>query len=204
MSKSLGLYDECASKLGDNPDSKDSIFNAIVDLFNYLPVAAIVKDSILCVHSGISDGATIDSINSIKKPYSPETNKVIADILWSQPSVYKEDYTVNNYSTQFRKLNFSADSLNKFLSDNKLSMLVRTKDWCNAGFDRQFNGKVTTIFTATNYCGTQGNDGSVLYVKRNLEMQPKLMTSDENSSTWGTKKESLALYPSSPKKTVKS
>ena len=140
--KALGLADECAIKLGDNPDSKDSIFNALVDLFNYLPVVAIVKDSVYCVHSGISENTTIESINAIKKPYNPETNKVIADILWSQPSIYKEDYNSNNYSTQYRKLSFSNDSLLKFLAENKLTMMVRSKDWFTTGFDRQFNGKV--------------------------------------------------------------
>ena len=59
-------------------------------MFNYLPLAAIIKDSIICTHSGISEGMTLDSINAIKKPYSPDTNKLAADLLWSQPNIIKE------------------------------------------------------------------------------------------------------------------
>lgn len=194
--------EECVSKLGDIPENKDSVFQAIIDLFCYLPIAAVVKESILCVHSGISDGITLESLNTIKKPYNPENNKIIADILWSQPSIYKDDYPTSNYTSQYRKLNFNQESLNKFLTENKLSMIVRTKDFCQSGFEKIFNGKLLTIFSATNYLGTQQNDGAVLYIKRNLEMQPKINLFDESNVTWNNKKELLATYPLSPKKKV--
>ena len=38
-----------------------------------------------------------------------------------------------------------------------------------------------------------------MYVKRNLEMQPKMMTCDELNNTWNNKKEVLTNYPGSPK-----
>lgn len=198
--KYLGLPEECASKLGDSPESKDSVFNAICDLFNYLPLAAVVKDSILCVHSGISEGLTLDAIRAIKKPYSPEGNKLVADILWSQPSIYKDDYIGNNYTATYRKLNFTQDLLTKTLADNKLSLLVRSKDSVLQGFERIFNSKVITVFSATNYLGTVGNNGSVLYVKRNMEVQPKVLTLDESIVTWNNK--NVSLYPESPKKSI--
>ena len=53
--------------------------------------------------------------------------------------------------------------------DNKLSYVVRTKDYCNSGFETQFNKKLINIFPATNYNGNVMNDGAVLYIKRNLE-----------------------------------
>jgi len=178
------------------------VFNAICEFFNYLPVAAVVKNSVLCTHSGIPDGTTLESINSIKKPCSPESNKIIADILWSQPSIYKDEYTSNNSSSQYRKLSFSSDVLSKFLIDNKLSMLIRSKDCCISGFERQFNNKMTTIFSATNYCYSLQNDAAIMFIKRNLEMQPKVMTSDEKYNTWNNKKDIISNFPISPKKNV--
>ncbi len=195
--KYLGLAEECISKLGDTPDSKDSVFSALCDLFNYFPIAAIIKDTVLCLHSGIPEGQSIESINAIKKPYSPETNKIIADILWSQPSIYKDDYIQNNYSNQYRKLSFTNDSLTKFLTENKLNILVRSKDVIQPGFERIFNSKVITIFSATNYNGNTLNDGAVLFVKRNLELQPKVITSEEGLNTWLNKISSN--FPNSPK-----
>lgn len=127
---------------------------------------------------------------------------MIADLLWSQPNIYKEEYPSTNSSSQFRKLNFTQDSLNKFLNENKLSMLIRSKDVCNSGFERGFNNKLITIFSATNYCNSLLNDGAILYVKRNLELQPKLMTADEQMNTWSGKKDINTLYPLSPRKKV--
>lgn len=149
------------------------------------------------MHSGIPEGSTIENINSIKKPYSPESSKLAADILWSQPSIYKEEYPVNNYSTQFRKLQFSQEIAQKFLTDNKLSLIIRSKDFLQSGFEKIFNSKVMTIFSASNYSGNQGNDGAILYVKRNLEILPKVLTNDETNVTWQTK--NITIYPSSPK-----
>jgi len=44
------------------------------------------------------------------------------------------------------------------------------------------------------------NDGAVLYIKRNLEVLPKLMTGDESNNTWNNKKEIMSMFPTSPKK----
>lgn len=120
-----------------------------------------------------------------------------ADILWSQPSVYKEEYTVNNYTSQFRKLQYSQEITNKFLSDNKLALIIRSKDYLQGGFERVFNSKVITLFSATNYSGNQSNDGAIMFVKRNLEILPKVLTNDESNITWQTK--NMTIYPSSPK-----
>jgi len=196
----MGLAEECQLKLGENPDSKDSVFNAICELFNYLPIAAVIKESILCVHSGISEGLTIESLNTIKKPYTPESNKVVADILWAQPSTQKENYSYNNISSKYRKLSFTQEVFNKFLQENKLNLVVRTKDYCSTGFERIFNNKLITVFSATNYCGTEGNDGSIMYVKRNLEVLFKLMTGEEVNNTWSKNKDFNSTYPVSPRK----
>jgi len=143
---------------------------------------------------------TIDSINSIKKPYTAESNKIAAELLWSQPNIFKEDYTGTNFSSQFRKLSFSQENLNSFLLENKLILVIRSKDVSQSGMDRIFNMKLISIFSATNYGGTMANDGAILYVKRNLEIKAKLMTTDENMNTWNSKKELVAAYPLSPKK----
>lgn len=195
--KNTGLVEECIMKLGDDPDKPDSVFNLICDLFNYLPLAALIKETILCVHSGIPEGMSLDNINMIKKPYFPETNKSVAEILWSQPSIYKNDYSQNNYTSQFRKLTYTQETVNKFLNDNKLSLIIRSKNFVQSGYERIFNSKVITIFSACNYNNSQGNDASVLFVKRNLEIQPKMITYDDSYNTWNGI--NSYLYPLSPK-----
>jgi len=53
MNKIYGLGDECAIKLNENINDKNSVFQKLNKVFDYLPLAAIVEDSMLCVHGGI-------------------------------------------------------------------------------------------------------------------------------------------------------
>jgi hypothetical protein len=39
--------------LGEDPDEDDSIFARINKLFEYLSLAAIIEEKILCLHGGI-------------------------------------------------------------------------------------------------------------------------------------------------------
>ena len=43
-----GFYDECKRRY------KISIWKDFIQMFNYLPVAAIIDERILCMHGGIS------------------------------------------------------------------------------------------------------------------------------------------------------
>ena len=48
ISRVYGFYDECKRKIGL------PIYRLFVELFNNLPVAAIVNDRIFCIHGGLS------------------------------------------------------------------------------------------------------------------------------------------------------
>jgi hypothetical protein len=40
-------------RINEDPDDENSIFNKINDVFDWLPLAAIVEDKIICLHRGI-------------------------------------------------------------------------------------------------------------------------------------------------------
>jgi len=48
-----GFADECRSRLNEDPNDSNSIFNRINQMFEYLPLAAVIDNRILCVHGGI-------------------------------------------------------------------------------------------------------------------------------------------------------
>ena len=48
ITRVYGFYDECKRK------QSIAIYRQFIDLFNHLPVAAIVNDRIFCVHGGLS------------------------------------------------------------------------------------------------------------------------------------------------------
>ncbi len=69
------------------------MFATINRVFNYLPLAAILEDKILCVHGGM--GATLRSIAEladIQRPIEIEPSstspqqQILLDVLWSDPT----------------------------------------------------------------------------------------------------------------------
>lgn len=56
------------------------------DLFDYLPIAAIIDDRIFCVHAGLSPSLqNVDDINAIKRVKEIPHEGPFADLMWSDP-----------------------------------------------------------------------------------------------------------------------
>ena len=206
ISKHYGLAEECKNKLNENTTDKNSIFKKICELFEYLPLAAIINNQIICVHSGIGEHVkSINDINNIKKPISVKDNNIVQEILWSTPSgnTYKEEYNVNNITFNYRKSHFDEKMLNEFLNHNKMKMMIRSHDVCDSGIEKIFNDKIISIFSATNYCGTFNNSGAMLLIKKSYEIQPKILTCEDNYTVWIKENWNKSEYPPSPKRIYK-
>lgn len=62
------------------------MWKIFIDVFNCLPVAAMIEDRILCMHGGLSpDLQSIDQIKKIEKPTDVPDNGLLCDLLWSDP-----------------------------------------------------------------------------------------------------------------------
>lgn len=75
-----GFYDECKRRYSTK------VYRAFCDVFNTLPAAALVADSILCMHGGISPSLnSLDDIENISRPCEVPSEGLLADILWADP-----------------------------------------------------------------------------------------------------------------------
>ena len=71
----------------------DSVFSKINDMFDWLPLAALIEDKIVCLHGGIgSTLVSLDQIDAIQRPLevihevSTLEQQLVVDILWSDPT----------------------------------------------------------------------------------------------------------------------
>jgi protein phosphatase len=206
----FGFHAECEHRMNDNSENP-IVFNHFNDLFDRLPLAAIVNDTVLCVHGGI--GSSISSISDIEKIKRPleiiheVTNidqQLVIDILWSDPTDSDMDNGIQPNSTRDPTgigniVKFGPDRVNEFLKNNSLSLILRAHECVMDGFERFASGQLITVFSATDYCGKHKNAGAILFLTNKFEIKPYLIyPQDCPNKNWDNSDEVLKLRPPTP------
>jgi serine/threonine-protein phosphatase 2A catalytic subunit len=76
-----GFYDECLRKYGNT-----KVWEYFTELFDYLPLTAVVDNSILCMHGGLSPSIDkLDQIKQIDRVQEVPHEGPQCDLLWSDP-----------------------------------------------------------------------------------------------------------------------
>ncbi|GAB2213529.1 hypothetical protein Droror1_Dr00017837 [Drosera rotundifolia] len=171
----FGFRLECIERMGEN----DGIWawTRFNQLFNHLPLAALIEKKIICMHGGI--GRSINSVDQIEKLERPITmdagSIVLMDLLWSDPT---ENDSIEGLRPNARGpglVTFGPDRVSDFCKKNKLQLIIRAHECVMDGFERFAHGQLITLFSATNYCGTANNAGAILVIGRGLVVVPKLI-----------------------------
>ncbi len=192
-----GLNNECQEKLNCDVNTANNIFNKINEVFDFLPFAVLVDNSILCVHGGI--GSTINLLEDIENIQRPikiiqdVTNKqhqIVLDLLWSEFSDKINDVEVNNERDKLNKgfiVKFGKDRLNQFMNDNKISLIINSHKFIKEGFKTFNNDKLLTIFSGSNYMDKYGNMGGMIIIgkknaNRPMNIIPRLINGNEKKN----------------------
>ncbi len=76
-----GFYDECLQKYGNS-----EVWKMFTDLFDYLPITALVENQVFCLHGGLSPSIdSLDHIRSLDRLQEPPGDGPMNDLLWSDP-----------------------------------------------------------------------------------------------------------------------
>lgn len=160
ISVKCGFMDELENIYGSNC----KIFDAFVQCFNYMPIAAKIGP-ILCVHGGLDPGLMhLQQIRIINKPITDYHDSILEGILWSDPSA-QIDSMIDEYGESRRGTGyqFTEKAVCNFLKNNNLKMIVRGHE-CTNGYSIFFGEKLITVFSASNYVGNGNNDCGVVIV----------------------------------------
>ncbi|CAD7081267.1 unnamed protein product [Hermetia illucens] len=165
----------------------ERILKLIEEVYRWLPLGTIINNRVLVVHGGISDSTDLDLIKSldrgkyvsILRPPITESSapgaeiidkvewKQVFDIMWSDPR-HTDGCEPN--SLRGAGTYFGPDVTQTFLQKYKLQYLVRSHECKPEGHELQHNGKVITIFSASNYYAIGSNKGA--YLKFNPQLDP--------------------------------
>ena len=176
-----GFYDECKRRYNVR------LWKSFTDLFNWLPVAAIIDEKILCMHGGLSpDLKNIQSIQEISRPTDIPDTGLLCDLLWSDPDKDVLEYDENDRGVS---VIFGEKIVQDFNKKNDLDLIIRAHQVVDDGYEFFAQRQLITIFSAPNYCGEFDNSAGIMIIDESLTCSLKVLRPVEN-----LKKYSLSLY----------
>lgn len=158
-----GFYDECLRKYGSA-----NVWKLFTDLFDYLPITALVDNKIFCLHGGLSPMIeSIDQIRELNRLQEVPHEGPMCDLLWSDP----DDRGGWGISARGAGFTFGQDISEQFNHTNDLSLIARAHQLVMEGYAWSHEQNVVTIFSAPNYCYRCGNQAAIMEVDEKHEKQ---------------------------------
>ena len=160
INRIYGFYDECKRRYSIK------LWRQFGDVFDCLPVAAIVEDKIFCMHGGLSrELFDLQQIKALPRPTDVPDDGLLCDLLWADP-----DPDIYGWQESDRGVSyvFGPDVLKQFLEHQDLDLVCRAHQVVEDGYEFQADRQLVTIFSAPNYCGEFDNAGGMMVVSAEL------------------------------------
>ncbi|RAL12740.1 serine/threonine-protein phosphatase 2B catalytic subunit [Aspergillus homomorphus CBS 101889] len=173
------LTDYFTFKLECKHKYSERIYEACIESFCSLPLAAVMNKQFLCIHGGLSPELhTLEDIKAIDRFREPPTHGLMCDILWADPleefgQEKTGDYFIHN-SVRGCSYFFSYPAACAFLEKNNLLSIIRAHEAQDAGYRMYRKTRTTgfpsvmTIFSAPNYLDVYNNKAAVLKYENNV------------------------------------
>ena len=142
------------------------VFNYILNIFDYLPLAAKIDNKIFCVHSGLTpEIKTVDDINSLDRIQEIPQDGPIVGLLFNE--------SIDIYGwREFDKgagYYFGHDISEKFNSLHNFKFMVTGKNYVMEGYQWLHNKQVCKICSIPNYCYRCENKGAIMIIDEYLD-----------------------------------
>ncbi|OBZ81186.1 Serine/threonine-protein phosphatase PP-Z [Choanephora cucurbitarum] len=160
VTRVYGFYDECKRRMSVK------VWKCFVNVFNAMPIAALVGGRIFCVHGGLSPSMkSMEQISTIKRPIEIPEHGLLNDLLWSDPSDASPDWSENDRGVS---ICFGKRNVDAFLAKYDLDLICRAHMVVEDGYEFFNQRKLVTIFSAPNYCGEFDNYGAIMTISPEL------------------------------------
>lgn len=157
----------------------ESVYDACMDAFDCLPLAALMNMQFLCVHGGLSPEIhSLDDIQKLDRFKEPPAFGPMCDLLWSDPfEDFGSEKTTEHFShNSVRGCSYfySYAACCDFLQNNNLLSIIRAHEAQDAGYRMYRKSQITgfpsliTIFSAPNYLDVYNNKAAVLKYENNV------------------------------------
>lgn len=173
LTRTFNFKNECLHKYSLR------VYDAFMDVFDTLPLCALLDSKFLCCHGGIGPSFhTLEDINRIDRFSEPPEAGPMCDLLWADPTPDEDDDTqakpFQPNTTRGCSYLFNSKAALRFLKDNQLLSIVRAHEAQKEGFkmhkkdpENDFPA-VITLFSAPNYCDVYKNKAAILKYQNTL------------------------------------
>ncbi|CAH8595278.1 unnamed protein product [Schistosoma intercalatum] len=159
--------------------STERVYEACMEAFDLLPLAALINQQFLCVHGGLSPELhTLNDIRKLDRFKEPPAFGAMCDLLWADPC---EDFGQERNSEHFSHNTvrgcsyfYSFNACCHFLQANNLLSIIRAHEAQDAGYRMYRKSRQTgfpaliTIFSAPNYLDVYNNKAAILKYENNV------------------------------------
>lgn len=169
------------------------MWRACCDVFDYIPLSALIDGQVLAVHGGLSPAVDrLDQLRLIDRIREVPHDGPMSDILWSDP---EESITGWGFSPRGAGYLFGPDICRTFMHANALKTIVRAHQLVMEGYKWMFDDAIVTVWSAPNYCYRCNNVASIMQLDSKLDAQFRIFSaSPASASSWPTKSTQLTYF----------
>lgn len=173
------LTDYFTFKLECKHKYSEKVYDACMESFCSLPLAAVMNKQFLCIHGGLSPELnTLDDLRQINRFREPPTHGIMCDLLWADPiEEFGQEKTnecfIHNH-VRGCSFFYTYNAACQFLEKNNLLSVIRAHEAQDAGYRMYRRSKtsgfptVITIFSAPNYLDVYNNKAAILKYENNV------------------------------------
>jgi diadenosine tetraphosphatase ApaH/serine/threonine PP2A family protein phosphatase len=144
-------------------DYSDCVFDSFCNVFEWIPLAAVIQRRFFCVHGGIGPSTrTIAQIQAIERPVvAGAMSDEVEMLLWADPN--SELSWFGEATTRSRGCYYGPSAVRAFLERNKCEYIIRAHE-CVDGIRASSHMQVITVFSASRYQIGINNRSGVLRI----------------------------------------
>ena len=158
VTQSYGFYTECDRKYGS-----PNVWQLFTSMFDFLTLSVVIENEIFCVHGGLSPSIhSLDQIRIIDRFREIPHEGPMADLVWSDPDPDKDEFMMSPRGAGYT---FGLQIVKKFLQINKKDHILRAHQLCQEGYQILFEDRLSTVWSAPNYCYRCANLASILEIR---------------------------------------
>ncbi|CAD7948210.1 unnamed protein product [Amoebophrya sp. A120] len=167
ITRIYGFYDDCKRRYNVK------LWKHFCDMFNCLPMAAVIDEKILCIHGGLSPHIhSLDDLKNFVRPTDVPDQGVLCDLLWADP-----DTTISGFAENDRGVSyiFGPDVVQAFVRKHELDLICRAHQVVEDGYEFFAKRQLITLFSAPNYCDEFDNAAAMMKVDETLMCSFKVL-----------------------------